>query len=222
MNERFKPLRVRAYLQTGIISDQFLPLDGVIYAQMVREKMGERDYTLPGENIIPEGQNIQLPFRKAMMKSDAWFYKCSFAQWPEHTIEDQQTYSKRFDLTRSDIADFGNKKAHVDNQRGTYKSYHVKVYYRHAAFVEWYADGDKKELERILKFCTHLGKKTSQGWGAVLKWEVVDWPEDWSVRGEGNKLLRCVPSLKNGFLYGVRPSYWLPKHQFTCRMPDGA
>lgn len=219
MNERFQPLRIRAYLQTGIISDQFLPLDGIIYAQYVREKFGERDFSLPSENNIPEGQNIQLPIRKAMMKSDAWFYKCSFAQWPVGTIEDQQTYSKRFDLSRSDLADFGKKKEHVDNQRGFYKSYHVKIYYRHAKYVEWYADADKNEMKRILKFCTHLGKKTSQGWGSVLRWEITDWPEDWSVRGEGNKLMRAVPMQDNGLLYGVRPSYWLPKHQFSCKMP---
>lgn len=215
----FQNLRIRAYLQTGIISDQFLPLDGVIYAQFVREKMGERDYTLPGQNNIPEGQKIYLPFRKALVKSDAWFYKCSFAQWPEGTIEDQQAYSKRFDLYKSDIVDFGKKKAHIDNQRGFYKSYYVKVYYRHAMYVDWYADGDMVELQRILKFCTHLGKKSSQGWGSVLRWEIIEWPEDWSVRGEGNRLMRAVPMLGNGLLYGVRPSYWLPRHQFSCKMP---
>jgi len=217
-NFNFQPLRIRAYLQTGVISDQFLPLDSVIYAQYVREKMGERDYSLPLENTIKEGQQINLPFRKANVKNDAWFYKCSFAQWHEKTIEDQQTYSKRFDLIRSDLADFGKKKATVDNQRGFYKSYHVKVYYRHAPYIEWYADGDKKELERVLKFCTHLGKKTSQGWGVVLKWQVIEWIEDWSVRGPGNRLMRSVPAM-NGVLYGIRPSYWLPRHQFKSLLP---
>lgn len=216
----FQPLRIRVYLQSGIISDQFLPLDGVVYAQYVRDKLGERDYSLPGANNVPKAIQIQLPFRKSLVKEDFWFYKCSFAQWPESTIEDQQTYSKRFDLSRSDLADFGKKRAHVDNQRGFYKSYHVKVYYRHANYVEWYADGDKIELEKILNFCTHLGKKTSQGWGSVLRWEVIEWPEDWSIRGIGNRLMRSVPMQQAGFLYGVRPSYWLPKHQFNCKMPD--
>lgn len=219
MNERFKPLRIRAWLQIGIISDQFLPLDGVIYAHYVREKMGPRNITLPLENTVPEGQQIQLPFRKANIKNPEWFYKCSFAQWPAETIEDQQTFSKRFDLKWSGLVDFGKKKAKVDNQRGHYKSYHVKVYYRHANYVEWFADGDKDELEQILRFCTHLGKKSSQGWGAVLRWEVTEWPEDWSVRGEGNKLMRAVPTHGKGFLYGLRPSYWLPKHQFNCILP---
>lgn len=220
-NFQFENLRIRAYLQTGVVSDQFLPLDGIVYAQVVREKMGERDYTVPLANTIPEGQNINLPFRKAMMRSDAWFYKCSFAQWPQHTIEDQQTYSKRFDLKLSDIADFGKNKARVHTSSGFYKSYHVKQYYRHALYVEWYADGDRAELERILRFCTHLGKKPGQGWGSVLRWEVMPWPEDWSVRGEGNRLMRAVPAENGKYVYGMRPSYWLPKHQFNCVLPLG-
>lgn len=220
MNELFEPLRIRAYLQTGIISDQFLPLDGVLYAQTVRDKVGERDYCLPLQNTIPEGKQICLPIRKANMNSDAWFYKCSFAQWPQMTIEDQQTYSKRFDLNRSDLADFGKRKAHIDNQRGFYKSYHIKVYYRHAEYVEWYVDGNRAELESLLKFCTHLGRKTSQGWGSVLRWEIIDWPEDWSIRGGGNRLMRSVPAVNGRVIYGLRPSYWLPKHQFKCLLPD--
>lgn len=215
---KFQLLRIRAYLQTGVISDQFLPLDGIIYAQYVRDKIGERNFSLPLENSVPESQKIDLPFRKANTKSECWFYKCSFAQWPQGTVEDQQTYSKRFDLKYSGLVNFGNKKAHVDNQRGAYKSYHIKVYYRHALYVEWYADGDKEALQHVLRFCTHLGKKTSQGWGAVLRWEITEWPEDWSIRGMGNRLMRSVPA-ERGILYGLRPSYWLPKHQYPCALP---
>lgn len=221
-NFTFQPLRIRAYLQAGVISDQFLPLDGLVYAQLVREKIGEQYWTLPSQSAVGEGIDIarKMPFQKAFAWEDFFFYKCSFAQWHANTIEDQQTYSKRFDLHRSGIVDFGKNRAIVDTQRGQHKAYHVKVYYRHAPFVEWYADGDKQELERLLSFCTHIGKKASQGWGAVKEWEVKEWAEDWSVRGHGNKLMRAVPVRENGFLYGIRPSYWLPKHQFPCKMPE--
>lgn len=217
----YQPLRIRAYLQTGVISDQFMPLDGIVYANAVREKLGDRSHTLPGDNTVPEGLSIRLPFRKALVESAAWFYKCSFAVWPAHTVEDQQHYSKRFDLSRSSLVDFGKRKGVVDNQRGQYKSYHIKVYYRHALYIDWYADADPEELNKLLPFCTHLGKKAAQGWGAVLRWEVTPWPEDWAIRGEGGRLMRCVPvkDETKGFLYGVRPSYWLPKHQFPCLMP---
>jgi CRISPR type IV-associated protein Csf3 len=219
--KNFHPLRIRAYLQSGVISDQFLPLDGLLYGQAVRNKLGERHVTLPGENMIPQGQNIQLPFRKSLIKDDAWFYKCSFAQWPVHTIEDQQTYNIRIDVQFSDMLSFGSRVGKIDISRGRYKNYHIKVYYRHALYIDWYADGDPAAIEKLLQFCTHLGKKTAQGWGAVLRWQVSEWHEDWSIRGgKENRLMRNVPVRGEGFLYGVRPSYWLPKHQFPCKMPE--
>jgi CRISPR type IV-associated protein Csf3 len=135
-------------------------------------------------------------------------------------VEDQQTYSKRFDLKYSDMIDFGKKLGKVETARGRFKNYHIKVYYRTATYVEWYAHGWRDQIEHLLKFATHLGKKTSQGWGAVLRWEIKNWEADWSVRGfEERRLLRAVPVKGDGFLYGVRPSYWNPKHQFPCKMP---
>lgn len=218
MNTNFEPIRIRAYLQSGVISDQFLPLDGVIYYQLMREAFGENVYSLPNEVNLPSAHSITLPFLIENEGSEDWFYKCSFAQWSAEVIEDQQTYSKRFDLSRSGIVDFGKKKAHVDNQRGTYKSYHVKVYYRHSNFVDWYAVGNRQELEKILPFCTHLGKKVSQGWGAVLKWEVTPWEHDWSIYANST-LMRAIPTTSHGFIYGIRPSYWLPANQVNCTLP---
>ena len=215
----FKQLRIRAYLQCGVISDQFLPLDGVIYYHMVREKMGVQAYSIPGASAVPEFQNITLPLKKTGPKNEAWFYNISFAQWPEHTVEDSQSYAKRFDLKYSDFVDFGKRKGKVDVSRGQYKSYWINTYYRHALYVDWYCIGNKEELERLLSFCTHLGKKTSQGWGAVLRWEVVEWPEDWSIRGPQEKLMRAVPILGKGLIYGVRPPYWHPHHTTSCKMP---
>ena len=213
-------LRIRAYLQTGVISDQYLPLDSIIYYHAVREKFGDKVWSKPGESNIREYGNINLPFSKSNIHEDAWFYCCSFAQWSANTIEDSSFYVKRFDVDQSDMCDFGGKVAKVDISRGQFKNYHIKVYYRHAQFVEWYARGMKEEIERLLNFCTHIGKKTDQGWGSVLKWEVMDWAEDWSIRGFGNKLMRNVPMHAKGLIYGLRPPYWNSRHQFNCKMPD--
>lgn len=215
--EDFKPLRVRAYLQTGIISDQFLPLDGILYYHLVRNLMGPQNHTIPGQSNIKDGAGITLPIKKAGPKNEAWFYACSFAQWPSDIVEDKAFYVKRFDLNYSGLIDKAKK---IETSRGTYKNYHINVYYRHAIHVEWYCVAVKEDLEKLLKFCTHLGKKTSQGWGAVKDWEVTEWPEDWSIRGYNNKLMRAVPVRENGFLYGVRPSYWNSRHIFPCKMPD--
>lgn len=215
----FQPLHVRAWLQTGVISDQFLPLDGVLYYHAVRQALEVENVTIPGASNVPESIGVVLPIRKANTKYDCWFYKCSFAQWPEHTIEDQQTYSKRFDLKFSRLIDFGSKRGKVRTNSGRYKGYHVKVYYRHALYVDWYLDGDKAAIEKLLRFCTHLGKKAAQGWGSVSRWEVFPIQHDRSVRDENGKLMRAVPIKKPSFTYGLRPSYWEPKHQFNVVLP---
>lgn len=214
----FRQLRIRAYLQTGVISDQFLPLDGILYYHLTRDMMGEKVISKPGESNVRAGANVTLPIKKGGPRDEAWFYHCSFAQWPIHTVEDSAFYVKRFDLQHSGLIDRKTKR--IDTSRGQYKAYHVNVYYRHAMYVEWYCIGVPSELERLLKFCTHIGKKTAQGWGSVLRWEVTEWPEDWAVRGPGNRLMRAVPVRGDGFMYGVRPSYWNERHIFPCKMPD--
>lgn len=217
----FEPLRIRAYLRSGIISDQFLPIDGVVYYHYVRDKFGVQDVAFANESTVKEYGAIQLPFRKKMMDSDAWFYSASFAQWPEQYAEGKQSYSKRFRLKHSGLIDFGKRKQHVKTHKGRHKNFFIHVFYRHALYVDWYAVGDKKALEEVLHFCTHIGKKTSQGYGEVISWQVTPWPEDWSVRGQGGKLMRAVPANKGKLLFehGVRPSYYHPRHQFSCLLP---
>jgi hypothetical protein len=75
------------------------------------------------------------------------------------------------------------------------------------------------EWERL---AAHLGKKWSQGWGAVLQWDVEPWPEDWSVTGPGGRLMRAVYDPEGTTQYGIRPSYWHPRNQFPCRLPGGS
>lgn len=66
---------------------------------------------------------------------------------------------------------------------------------------------------------THIGKKAAQGYGRVIAWTVEPWPEQWWLRDGRGKLMRAMPE-PGGVLYGVRPSYWEPRHQTECRLPD--
>ena len=215
----YKFLRIRAYLQSPVIADKFLPLDGVLYYHAVREKMGPQLAAKPNESFVREYQGIKLPFFVAG-KGITWFYHCSFAQWPEHKIENSSFKVKQTDHMKFDGYLKENVKR-VDIARGKYKAYHIKFYYRYAPYVDWYCFGDPIEIQRLLNFCTHIGKNTGDGWGAVKNWEIEDCPEDWSIRGPQNKLMRAVPMDGNrGFLYGIRPSYWNPRHIFNCKMPE--
>jgi CRISPR type IV-associated protein Csf3 len=216
----FEPLRITAHLQTGVVSDVHLPLDAVLYYQHIRERYGEQTMSVPGRSMVPDDPGGHaLPIQKLNRDCDAWYYAASFAQWPEHTVFGTEHWSKRFRSNLSDLVDFGKAKAKVNTARGEYKGNRTPVFYFHALYVQWFIVGDKERIERLLRFCTNLGKKVSQGWGAVLSWEVESWPDDWSVYSGTGKLMRAIPK-DGGILYGIRPSYWLSRHQFECQLPQ--
>jgi CRISPR type IV-associated protein Csf3 len=214
----FRPLRVTACLQCGVVSDPYLPLDGVLYYVAHRERYGAQECTHPGQSNLPPGSAVTLPLARCEERGPMWYYAASFAQWGPHA-DGQDHWNKRLDLSLARLIDFGGRRGTVDPASGRYKSYHMPVFYRHAVSVCWYVMGHQGQLEQLLRFATHLGKKTSQGWGAVLHWEVAPATEDWSVRGPGGQAMRAIPAGR-GILTGFRPSYWLPKNQTTCEVPE--
>lgn len=219
MNKPFKNLRIRAYIRSGIISDQYLPLDGVLYYHLVRREMGEELITKSKESNVKAGANVTLPIKKSGPKNDGWFYACSFAQFSGSVVEDSSFKVKSGDWLRHSEYFKANKKIAIT--RGKFKNANIKLYYRHCTYIDWFCVGWPDKIAELLQFCTHLGKNTGDGWGEVVRWEITEWPHDWSVRGENNKLMRNVPLLDpdRGFLYGLRPSYWNPKHITNCLMP---
>lgn len=214
----FKQLRIRAFPRCGIISDPYLPLDGILYHHLVRRKFGEKIISKAGESNIRDGAGLVLPLKKAGDPKDGtWFYNCSFAQWAEDAVEDNSFKVKQLDFMRFQNYIKNDKK--VETGRGKFKPYHIKMYYRHASFLEWYCIGNPHDIRDLLQFCTHIGKNPGDGWGEISRWEVTDWQEDWSIRGPQNKLMRAVPWRDSTFLYGLRPSYWNPRHIFPVKMP---
>lgn len=215
---RYEPVRIRAYLRCGVISDPFLPLDGVVAYAARRRKFGFPDVSLPGQSLLPEGEMLpNLPFDHVGHPGRDWFYACSFAQWPKGVAEGQDHWNKRLDQSLVYLVDFQGRSQKINIGEARWKAYHMPVFYRHARQVDWYALATPDKLRRLLTFCTHLGKKTSQGWGAVTEWQVEPWPADWSVRDDAGKLMRAIPA-ERGILCGVRPSYWNPRHQFRCEL----
>ena len=211
----FEPLQVRAYLQTGIISDQYLPLDGILQYFFLREKLGFPDYSLPLDTIV-DVENYELPFEKRS-KNGLWYYACSFAFFPEHTKEFREIYSKRFPLKRIEM--LGQVKKKINTQGGQYKSLYLNVYYRTALWLDWYCVGNRKEIEKLLPHIHWIGKKVAQGWGSVIRWEVKVVDNDWSERKDG-KPTRSLPDPTGDFLFGIRPPYWKAENQTWCIMPE--
>lgn len=220
---QLSPLCIRAYLRSPVCSDRFLPLDGILLYQAHREQDGPQDYTLAGAYT---GQSIStLPLGIIRPGRKDWFYQCSWAQWPEHTVEGIDHWNKRFDAGFADLVDFDGKRGKVIIEQGRYKAYHSTLFYRSALWVEWYCVGDKQAIEPLLSIVTHLGKKAAQGWGRVSRWEIAPVADDYSV-WYGDALMRGIPPQDAGpthptGVYGIRPSYWNRANQMLLALPGG-
>ena len=217
----FKPLKIRAHLQTPVISDKFLPLDGIIFNHFIRDIFGAKDITKARESAVAEYSGKNLPIQKRNMNEEEWYYACSFAVWSPDATRDTIEYAKRFDTDLAvDYVDFGKKRAKVDTSRGENKNYFIKEYTFNAPFIDWYCRGDKRQIETLLAFCTHIGKKSSQGFGSVLSWEVEETERDWYKIDNAGNTMRAIPSQKGTHIYGIRPSYWHPRHQTKVLLPN--
>lgn len=219
---KFTNIKVRAYLQSEVITDGYCPLDAAIFYHFIREKFGVQHRTTPLMSDVAEYSGMDLPILKCNTKTEAWFYACSFAQWSRDAKYSKQMKTRRFDNDSAiKYVDFGRKKGKVELKKGAAKNYFITEYTISSPFVDWYLVADKANFEKYLKFVKHIGKKSS---GAVSKWVVKDFDNDWSIRGyPNNRLTRCVPIQKEATpVYGIRPSYWHPRHQFKVVLPKVA
>lgn len=221
--ETFESLRITAHLRTPVVADRWLPLDAILLYQISRQRLGPQVATLPGGE--PASEAISMPL--AIHGKPHWYYACSWAQpQPWWLAEGRDHWNKRFDTGFAHLVDFRRRRGKVIIEQGRYKAYHMPIFYRVAIRINWYCIGDKREIEQLLSTVTHLGKKRSQGWGRVIKWEIESWPHDWSVWRDG-RLTRGVPPQDvegkgsfNLLHYGLRPSYYRKQNQMLLAMPE--
>ncbi len=218
-----EPLRVRAWLRAPVVSDRWLPLDGMLLYQEHRDRCGQQNYTLPGE-YSAKSVGMLSCLGMAGPGGREWFYRCSWAQWSAYA-EGQDHWNKRFDASLASLIDFDGRRGRVDTKAGTYKAYHMPVFYRAALWVEWYCMGNRRRIAELLSTLTHIGKKREMGWGCVARWEIEPAARDYSVVKDG-VLMRGVPAVcaPEGIpytrgRYAVRPSYWNPSNQMDLNLP---
>lgn len=227
-SSNFIPLRVRCWLRAPVVADQWLPLDGILFYQSVRDDLGAQEVTVPGASLLAEAKGGpmrggRLPL--AYVHAKDWYYRCSWAQWGP-CVDGQDAWSKRFDQTHADLVDFRGRRGKINTSAGDYKAYRMPVYYRSALWVEWYCVGEPEHIRYLLSTLTHIGKKTAQGWGRVARWEIEPVEEDWSI-WQGDRLMRGIPRYhwprERGEpqmgVYGLRPSYWDRRNQMELVLP---
>jgi len=219
-----EPLQVRAWLRAPVVSDDYLPLDGILLYQAKRHVLMPEAARFPG--VTAESASVRVPLACHGHHAEHWYYACSFAQWSQPVAYGKDHWSKRLDTAHIGIVDLG-RKSKVQIGKGRYRSYHMPVFYRSALSVHWYCVGDAEDIRELLADVWAIGKKTAQGWGRVARWEVRPWPTDWSVECKG-RLMRAIPvgdgEERNAQvrLHGFRPPYWKRENQTACWMPAKA
>lgn len=221
-----KPLKIRALLRCGVVSDSYLPLDGILFYQAHRYLNGPLEAAIPGATGSARLKPHELPLEVVSPGKEYWYYRCSWAQW-SHDVEGQDYWNKRFDSSFERLLDFGGRRGRVATEKGKYKAYHMPIFYRSALWIEWFCVGDETAIRELLLTVTHIGKKSSQGWGRVSQWEIEAVGCDWSINREG-RLMRGIPLTEARALAvefrpmhsGIRPSYWDRTNQMMLGMPN--
>jgi len=224
MHDEYEPLKITATMRTGVVSDQWLPLDAILFYQAHRLVLGPEIISKPGGNAT--SHKVSVPLKCINSGTPDWFFACSWAYpQPWWVAEGSDNWNKRFDNDLSDLIDFGKRRGKVIIEEAQYKSYHVPIYYRVALFIEWYCVGKRRRIKELLSTVTHVGKKTSQGWGRVSDWSIESWPDDWSCYGPGGELMRGIPLAMNTrragdtISYGIRPSYYRTENNRILAVP---
>jgi len=213
------PLMITCTPITPIISDSYLPLDGVLLWAAMHIKRGWQVATMPGQTTR---EPCKLPLRKRR-GNGFWYYHCSFAIWSHPVAVGVSHWSKRFDHAEVSLLD--HSRGSVEMAKGRYRPMRIPVQYRHCLRLTWYACGVPDQVRELLRHIHYLGKKSSQGYGFVRDWHVEQIDHDISIRNHHGQLMRSVhPSdAKPGDLmghYGLHPPYWRPDHQQVVALPD--
>ena len=223
-----EPLQITAKLGgTGNVAGaEDLPIDSILAAAWMRRHEPEAYYQsrhlITVDNLI----DAELPLLKINPDTPLWYWAASFVVWPEVAANDFHYWNKRID--HREMHRVGDVKR-LDIKAGRYKAYHMPIPTRAALELRWWVVGDKAEIESLLFSITSIGKKKSQGWGAVRQWTVEPMAEDWSCYREG-KPTRTIPleegwqtKRQDGFHIGLRtfrPPYWFAPLQTMCMLAD--
>lgn len=223
-----EPLVVTAYLQGGVVSDPWLPLDGMLaFRLIVREYAGWPEGELAGECLYTTlGRSLPMLPLATVTDGPFTYHHCSFAEWGQPYAEGRDYWHKlNDDGLFLDLLSPRVKR--IFELGGRYKTKHMPLYYRVAPWVRWYVVGDAAALRDLLHSVKWLGKHKAAGWGRVRRWEVTPAEADYSLWRDGvpQRSIPITPAIHQlGGLrrmhWGYRPFYYEACNQTLCYIPE--
>lgn len=214
-------LKVIAHLFDGRVNsnDGLFNLDSILaYAWMKQNHPDEllNSKVTPDNLIEPE-----LPLEKD--RDGRWV--CSVGFYHEYKQQIEYWNRRINDQDAAEYVDFGKRRGKIDGRSGIYKAYRMPQIIRVISDIEFYCKGDAGGIKSLLLEITNVGKKASQGYGAIKAWTVEptgEWENKYGI-------MRYEPFTgklpDDGNQYQVRPMrlkppYHLVYKKVPCLIPN--
>lgn len=147
---------------------------------------------------------------KHTFKDGQWVWQASalFPDGPQ--TESMQYWRKRFRQNRVEIA-----RGVPNIKSGPYREWNMPIPKLHCLKMIAYANGNRKEVKRILKGIKFLGKKRAYGYGRVVSVECEGVQENYAIKRDGLSM-RWLPDEKGIRDVRLRPPYWNMVDRVRC------
>lgn len=190
---KFSNLKITAAMKNSVVLADPLRLDCILSAAKAKEILKDEYYTNQ-KQAGDAGTVIETLSQFIDFFDLGKIFYTSFGFFNDDDKEFSISYSKRWNGLHDELVQFkGKGKAEIDTARGEFKSYHNHLTYKTSKCVTFYARGDKEKISQLLNDYIHfLGKKSSQGFGAVKEWIVEEIEQNYSLIKDG-KPMRYIP-----------------------------
>lgn len=164
-------LLVTAHLCNGFAaSDPWSPaLDGILGYWLMRERLGSEEFFLQAARPDLREPCARLPVA-TVEHGEQWWYACSMPLYQTQR-EFLHYFHRRFDAQAAERY-MVPPRGRTNTKAGPYKAFRLYERVRLMSCVQWHVIGDGDEIGRLLRRCSHIGAKASQGRGRVARWEV--------------------------------------------------
>lgn len=209
MSREPRHVRVTAWLSSQLAGDPPM-LDALLedlmarhHSQLLRIDRGQR---------APEPGSIHLPMLRGAIGGVSMIPRCSSPIVQTSTLRHEH-FAKRIGVENADMLRDDSRLVVAVGNSWT-KSYRLPLVVRNVDRVVWFCGGSKRDtLYSLLRRVPAIGKKRSQGFGRVARWQVEWCDHDYSwfaPSAGGTVLMRPLPACDE-----------LPKDLVGCR-PDFA
>lgn len=160
INRDAERLLITAHLKSSVSIGHSMHFDGILSFARLRYHLGDEYYNL----LSRHGQvyDIDLPIKK-----DRGAYLASRVEY--EGMEYTNRWRKRFDVQQA--TEWKDGKIVYLNS-GHYKNYNMRIDLVATEKLCWICVGIEETISELLKVVYAVGKKRSQGYGIVDKWEV--------------------------------------------------